>query len=542
MTIILHAQTMLTGRVMTFDSVKVSNAIVILRSVSDSTIRYETSTDSEGRFSFIVTDVEKETQQPASIVLHRNYPNPFFDLTTIRYELEKASNVRLDIYDVFGRHVRRLISAQQCAGMYMETWDGKNEMGEKVKQGVYFYTLSTDRVKATKKLLFGFDDGWRMIGKSAVLDRRMDNKFHKAKLSGDYYVDVIDTTTSLPRFEMRKNISLSFVKDTSIVIQVHLKSYGRWTFIGYDELYEPLKVYGDYLYGITKNGILRQNIRGVLSDRKLFTKEEFAGNQAPRISMINDYLITERGGDSILILIDPDNTFDLVLFRTTDDGQTWKSIDSGINTGNVERLLSLSDKIMCMGSSTGMKTSTNFGLSWFTVSTPRPGGFAFAFEKSPTNDRNICVAGKTFAIDYLWFAVSQDGGSTWESISKILPDSVYGLYKSGNISKSVSFDIYDSIIYMSAREDVRRLMLNSNSFIQISTFGGGKLLANPKVSGHVLYFTNGQGLYESYDYGETWKHVKGPYPINGRYSNLAYDPQEHTIYIAFEFGIWRYKL
>ena len=123
----LFAQISLTGRVMTFDSVNVQNAVVVLRSLSDTSVRYSTMTDAQGRFAFLITKTEEEPRQPAAIILHQNYPNPFTDFTTIRYELEKTADVRLEIFDVLGRLVRRLASGRQTAGLHTETWDGKND-------------------------------------------------------------------------------------------------------------------------------------------------------------------------------------------------------------------------------------------------------------------------------------------------------------------------------------------------------------------------------------------------------------------------------
>ena len=96
--------------------------------------------------------------RPETSALLPNYPNPFNPETWIPYHLAKAANVTLTIYDVRGVSVRTLTVGHQPAGVY-ETrhraayWDGKNQIGEPVASGLYFYTLTAGDFTATRKLL-----------------------------------------------------------------------------------------------------------------------------------------------------------------------------------------------------------------------------------------------------------------------------------------------------------------------------------------------------------------------------------------------------
>ena len=95
---------------------------------------------------------------PETSALLPNYPNPFNPETWIPYHLAKAANVTLTIYDVRGSVVRELTLGHQSAGVYESRgraayWDGKNQIGEKVASGVYFYTLTAGEFNATRKLL-----------------------------------------------------------------------------------------------------------------------------------------------------------------------------------------------------------------------------------------------------------------------------------------------------------------------------------------------------------------------------------------------------
>ena len=90
--------------------------------------------------------------------LFANYPNPFNPETWIPYQLSKPADVTLTIYAVNGQMVRRLGLGHQSAGMYQNRsraayWDGKNEVGEPVASGLYFYTLTAGDFTATRRML-----------------------------------------------------------------------------------------------------------------------------------------------------------------------------------------------------------------------------------------------------------------------------------------------------------------------------------------------------------------------------------------------------
>ena len=95
---------------------------------------------------------------PKKTVLLPNYPNPFNPETWIPYQLANSAEVTLRIYSATGHLVRVLKLGHQPAGIYQNQsraayWDGKNERGEPVASGVYFYTLSADDVTATRRMV-----------------------------------------------------------------------------------------------------------------------------------------------------------------------------------------------------------------------------------------------------------------------------------------------------------------------------------------------------------------------------------------------------
>ena len=103
-------------------------------------------------------DGSMETLPADRTSLLRNYPNPFNPETWIPYQLAAPADVTLTIYGVNGQLVRQLALGHQPAGVYRSKsraayWDGKNDQGESVASGLYFYTLTADDFSATGKML-----------------------------------------------------------------------------------------------------------------------------------------------------------------------------------------------------------------------------------------------------------------------------------------------------------------------------------------------------------------------------------------------------
>lgn len=90
---------------------------------------------------------------PKSFSLEQNYPNPFNPETNIAYHIPKLSNIKLIVYDSIGREIRTLVNTTQLAGSYEVRWNGKDDFGNKVSSGIYFYSFKSDDFKATKRML-----------------------------------------------------------------------------------------------------------------------------------------------------------------------------------------------------------------------------------------------------------------------------------------------------------------------------------------------------------------------------------------------------
>lgn len=109
----------------------------------------------------VATDGTMEYHGPKRIVtqavpddygLEENYPNPFNPVTAITYMVKEAGHVDLNVYNLRGQRIRSLVNANKEAGEYTVTWDGRNENGETVTSGMYFYMFQVNGFRATKKM------------------------------------------------------------------------------------------------------------------------------------------------------------------------------------------------------------------------------------------------------------------------------------------------------------------------------------------------------------------------------------------------------
>ena len=95
---------------------------------------------------------------PKETALLPNYPNPFNPETWIPYQLSEPANVTLKIYSTTRELIRTVELGYRPTGIYQSRsraayWDGKNQVGEPVASGVYFYTFTAGDFTATRRML-----------------------------------------------------------------------------------------------------------------------------------------------------------------------------------------------------------------------------------------------------------------------------------------------------------------------------------------------------------------------------------------------------
>ena len=97
---------------------------------------------------FIPTSIDDGLLSPSTFYLFQNYPQPFNPHTTIKYQIPKTSEVILKVFDVLGNEIETLVDQKKSAGVYEIDFDGAE-----LTSGIYFYSISTEEFRDTKKML-----------------------------------------------------------------------------------------------------------------------------------------------------------------------------------------------------------------------------------------------------------------------------------------------------------------------------------------------------------------------------------------------------
>jgi hypothetical protein len=90
---------------------------------------------------------------PEGFELAQNYPNPFNPATIIEYGLPTRGHITIDIFNMLGQHVTRLVDEIKSAGTYRTTWNSSDDRGHRVASGIYLYRLQWGKSSQTKKML-----------------------------------------------------------------------------------------------------------------------------------------------------------------------------------------------------------------------------------------------------------------------------------------------------------------------------------------------------------------------------------------------------
>jgi serine protease len=96
---------------------------------------------------------QTEVSLPKSFTLDQNHPNPFNPTTNITYSLTASADVELVVINVLGQQIRTLVNEYQSAGAHSVVWDGRDQGGNQVASGIYFYRMISDGSVDTKKML-----------------------------------------------------------------------------------------------------------------------------------------------------------------------------------------------------------------------------------------------------------------------------------------------------------------------------------------------------------------------------------------------------
>ena len=102
----------------------------------------------------LLTGVGQNEIPVTDFALGQNYPNPFNPQTQINFQLPRAGIVRIAVYNTAGQTVRTLADGLFPAGRHTVTWNARDDQGQPLPTGLYYYTMESGDFKVIKKLLY----------------------------------------------------------------------------------------------------------------------------------------------------------------------------------------------------------------------------------------------------------------------------------------------------------------------------------------------------------------------------------------------------
>jgi len=118
---------------------------------------YDTTWATNGPWQYTI-DVSQLSLQdeilPSYYILSQNFPNPFNPTTSIQYTIPENSIVKLTIFNIQGKEINQIFNKEHKPGQYAILWDGKDNNGNIVPTGMYFYQLFTKNYSSIRKMIF----------------------------------------------------------------------------------------------------------------------------------------------------------------------------------------------------------------------------------------------------------------------------------------------------------------------------------------------------------------------------------------------------
>ena len=149
------AESLVEGRVHLASGLPASGVQVRLFDLTDLRQSVGTTTDAVGYFALSLQALSgaRGAALPVDFALGQNYPNPFNPSTLIPYQLPVAAHVRLEVFNMLGQRLVRLVDSERSAGAHTARWDGTDAAGRAVGAGVYIYRLSSGGMKVSRRMV-----------------------------------------------------------------------------------------------------------------------------------------------------------------------------------------------------------------------------------------------------------------------------------------------------------------------------------------------------------------------------------------------------
>lgn len=235
----------ISGNVST-STTPVNYASVTFIDQSDASKKYSTITDADGNYQLdLITAVkEAELTMPQSIELAQNYPNPFSTETEIPYKINKQTDVSIKIYNILGQEIRTFNVGLQTNGTHGVRWDGKNNFGNRVTPGIYFYQLHAGNETLVKKMIYsdGNSDAGISIPKTVFSSVEMKKIDGNNLQGGTFTVKIQNSDITSPKIWTAAFDNIVVQENTTFNFTVE-EFKGKLVFVMNDSTIGPWGIY-----------------------------------------------------------------------------------------------------------------------------------------------------------------------------------------------------------------------------------------------------------------------------------------------------------
>ena len=155
LSVCVGAEPLVEGRIRLSSGLPAAGVQVRLFDLSDLRQSVGTTTDATGYFALSLRTLSggRSAALPTDFALEQNYPNPFNPSTLIPYQLPAAGPVRLEVFNMLGQRVAKLVDGERSAGAHTARWDGTDAAGRAVGAGVYIYRLSSGGMTMSRRMV-----------------------------------------------------------------------------------------------------------------------------------------------------------------------------------------------------------------------------------------------------------------------------------------------------------------------------------------------------------------------------------------------------
>lgn len=483
----------------------VKNALITFIDVNDTTKKYSTLTDNYGNYNIgLITSIVNNTSTlPAKFELAQNYPNPFTTETTITYKLNELSDVSAKIYNVLGQEVKRITIGTNSAGVHSFKWNGKDNSGNKLSVGIYFYQLQCGTQRLIKKMIYGIGQS---VGEQFNLTisnfegNTANNLTKNSFTKRTYIVKINNTLNTKPIIEEKEFQNITIEHDTTLDFNVN--EGAQWKLLGLEDESVTAIAVDPINSNIIYVGTLYDYSAG--KSGKLF-KSMNSGSTW-------DTLVV--GGGYRNILIDPTNTNILyatpgTIIKSTDSGKTWQPIIEGISINLEKRVQCITmnpknSNVLYAGTG-GFYGGTLFkscdsGLHWNKIPSDSLNDGVTCIAVDPVDTNNV-YAGTAFR-GILW--KSTNAGMSWfrTGSGEI---GVYHILINSKTPNKIFIGVSNSGIFRSDDGG-----LNWKNFSQGLTSNSSVMKIQESNNSRLFLIessTNGSGIYEYLFQKNEWEKI-----------------------------------